>query len=735
MTKDKTIKKDDPSSKETKTVDNIKMEMESDVLTAEERKEIIQMVRDDAEYGKVVQVDYVAQKVLDLKHYHMEKPSAIEGLDKEDWMSDRNLGLARATADSYQAVLLATCWTPDSINFVATTTNDIDNRVNQEKFTKWGMGKNEANAHPEIDAFIHNRVVQGFSCLKVYKKTWEEWVDRRIPVKNKAGKTYKWEIKTEKVKREKGVIENIDDIDDILMPEYGKNIQELSFFAQVLHLDGETILRYLDRKVFKPADKEKYKDKLYGKVYSEWESEIGAEKLEAKGITRESIGDVDVRRQILNPIEWYGYYTKNGRTERYRFIVDLDNDEVLSSKPVRKINRSGKIPYSGGSLDKEPGMIRGTSLMQLIAPVVNAFNNVFNQKSDFQYATNCPSGFYVPEEGNTKANFKLVPNILYPVSGPDAKQSVYMPNRQMSMAWAESDIRILFEVLDRLTGAASYFNTSQLRNKTLGQDMLVDKQSETRFGLWVSRIMEDIQEAVGMWFETYQDYPPKNLAERILGEKGEQLFKNLSIDDLRGNGSPQMTPDTVAGSKMFRKQLQMQAFAMGQQMVWLNPQINPKGNWNLCSDTWKELLGLTDDEVVRYLGPCPKGKFDEAQLANEWTKFMKGEDFDPPEGVTALSVQHMEGHQKQKDEKYNDLAEEYRPNFDAHLFKTMVNAMKFMKGVETEAMVNRMAMAQIADNDYRGIQPPKPGAPTTPTVPPAGPGAVMQPAGPEEGGQ
>lgn len=736
MGKDKLDKKDKPESTESKTVVDIKVETESDIFTSAEKTDIVQIVRDDVEYGILIQTDYVAQKVLDLQHYHCEKPSKLEGLDKKRWMSDRNLGLARAVADSYQAVLLTTCWTPDSINYVATRTNDINNKVNQEKFTKWGMGKQEANTHPEVDGFIHNRVVVGFSCLKIYKKTWEEWVDKRIPVKNKAGKTYKWEIKTEKVKMEKGLIENIPDIDDILMPEYGKNIQELPFFVHVLHLDGEIVLSYIDRKVFKPADKEKYKEKLYSHAYSEYKSKLSDEKLKAKGVSSEAdVGEIDIRRLPIHLHEWYGYYTKNNRTERYRFIVDLENDEVLSGKPVRKINRSGKIPFAGGTLDKEPGMLRGTSLMQLIATVVNAFNNVFNQKSDFQYVENCPIGFYVPDEGYTQQKYELEPMVNYPVAGPDASRSVYFPNLQRSMAWADSDYRILLEILERLTGAASYFNTQQLRNKTLGQDLLVDKQSETRFGLWVARIMEDVQEAIGMWFELYQDYPPKNLAERVLGKDGKQLFNNLSIDSLRGEGAVQMTPDTVAGSKMYRMQLQMKTWEVAGGMIWLNPQVNPRGNWQLCADTLKELRGYTDDEIVRYLGEQPKAKFSDTELDSEWTRFMNGEDFDPPEGETAIAMQHLQGHQKQKDEKYQDLDEEYRPNFDAHIFKTMINAMKFMKNVQTEAMVNKMAAGQIADQEYMGKPPvkpagqpapmvvPAPGGPAAPPVIPGGPGA------------
>jgi hypothetical protein len=718
MPKPKLEPKENPGQKTTERKTEIKIAPESDAFTSEERKAIVKIVSDDVDYGGSIQADYVSQKELDLKHYHCVKPSTLEGLTKKAWMSDRNLGLARAVGDSYQATLLATCWNPDSINFIATRTNDIDNRNNQEKFTKWGMGKQEANVFPEVDAFIHNRIVVGTSFLKIYRKVWEEWVDKRIPVKNKKGDTYKYDIKTEKVRFEKGIIENIADIDDILMPEYGKNIQELSFFIQCLHLDGELVLDYIKRKVFIPEDEKKYKEKLYNRVYSEKERTLGEEKLTALGITSGNMTDLDVRRLPITLYEWYGMHTKGGRTEKFRFIVDVENGEFLSGKPLRKINRSGKIPFVGRGLCNEPGNIRGISLMQIIAPVVNAFNCVFNQKSDFQYVTNCPFGFYTPSEGYTQAKFELEPLIMYPTDDPS---KINIPNIQRSMAWAESDIRILFEVLERLTGAASYFSSRGNQSKTLGQDLLIDKNSETRFGLWSSRIQNDLCEAIGMWFELYQDYPSKGLTERIIGEDGKKIFPNLSIDSLRGDTAVQMSPDVVAGSKAYKKQLIMWAFGAGQQMIWLQPQVNPSGNWNLCADTLKEMLNLSDNEVVRYLGEKPKAKFDESQLNNEWYDFMNGKDFDPPEGETQLALQHLEGHTKQKEEKYHLLDEEYRPNFDSHYFKTMVNAMQFLKQAQVDQMANQMASQAITQG---GRQPRQGTMPIQPqNAPPGAPGA------------
>ena len=723
------LKKEKPKKTTKKEVKDIKLDIKSDPFSTDERKAIIKVVKADIEHGEKVQKDYVDQKIKDLQHYHSERPSVIENLTKLPWMSDRNISLARAVADIFQAVLLATCWNPDTINYVATKKSSVNNRENQVKFTKWGMGKHEANAKPQVDDFIHNRIVLGTSFFKIYREVWDEWVDRRIPLKDKDGNTYAYDIKTKKETFRRGVIENIPNIDDILMPAYGGDIQKMSFFIHVLHMDGEAVLNYIEKKRFIPDNVEEYKKKLLNHAYNQKKSELGQEKLDNLGITAATMTELDVRRLHIDLHEWYGHYTKDGRDEKFRMVVDYTNEEFLSGKPVRKINRSGKIPFAGGSLAKEPGHVRGDSLMKIIGPIINAFNNVFNQKSDFQYVTNCPFGFHNPDEGYSKQVYALEPMKSYPVSG-EPSRSVYFPNLSRSMAWAESDMRILLEVLERLTGAASYFMTTQSKQGTLGRDQIVEQKGETKFGLWVSRILEDITEAVSMWFETYQDFPPKNLAERILGKDGEQLFPNLSIDTLRGDSNAQMTPDVVAGSRSYRLQLQMWAFQAGQQMVWLHPQVNPKGNWNLCADTFREVLNLTDSDIRRYLGEEPKGEFDETELETEWTRFMNGEDFDPPEGETQMALQHLQGHTKQKNEKYDKLDKEYRPNFDAHFFKTIVNYMKFMQNAQRDMMINRVASSEIMNRGPGGQPIQQPGPGQGPGGPQPGPG----PGGPGPGG-
>ena len=697
--------KKNPLPAEEKEIPRADLELESDKYSPKQQKDIVEMVISDYDVGISSSKDWLQQKLKDLQHYDAEKPSIIEGLTKRKWMSDRNLGVAPATADTYQATLLATSWTPDTLHWVAMEENDFENRDNITKFSKWAVSKSEGNVYPAIDDYIHNKITLGFSVFKIYWKVWYEWIDKRIPKNDKEGNFVKYDTKTVKERFEKGVIENIDDIDDIVIPDFGKSLQDQSFIIHVLHIDSNTFKDRAKRDIFKNIpdnNVDAFIKKLKGARLGD-SGKLRKRKEQQLGL--KDANDADPKVFTIDLLEWYGTHTKGNKTERYRFIAEPYTKTLLAGKPLRKITRTGKFPFVGGPLIRRPGKIRGKSLLKLIAPIVNAINNVFNQASDFQFVTNCPFGFHrVTDENYTKQAYELEPGNSYPTGDDNPSESVYFPNMQRSFVWEFQTINMLFETLERLTGAASYFMSNQRgKSGTATRDVIINEKSETRFGLWVKRIQEEICEAITMFINMYQDWAPPNLGERVLGENGKKLFKNLSVKTLRGNYDSRMTPDIHMGSKTLERQSLTWVYENFKENIFMNPQVNPKGLYNLSADTLKKMMGEID--VERYLGKEPKGQFgDIKDVEDEWSRFMQGDKFSPPEGPTQQAIQHYVGHQIQKEEKLHELAEEYRPNFEAHLFETMMNVKKFMQVAQQEQMANELA-GQMVEGEDSGRSP------------------------------
>lgn len=710
-----------------KAVSRIEPSIETNNFSKSEQKEIVKIVVQDAMSNIESMAQWLADRRLDIQIYEGDRPSKLEGLQKKDWQSDRNLGMTAATCDAYQATLLATNWNPDTLNFKDSRENDIDRKDDITEFSKWGLGRAESNVTQAVDDFIHNRITQGFSVFKIYWKVWYQWVDKRIPKKDKAGNTISYDIKTEEMRFERGIIENIANLEDFLTPSFGETIQDLPNCIHVLHLTGEDLLDYAERNIFVNVD-ENWIQSLKGACFDWRLKTLGKEKAWNLGLkTPDDITNVDLRVFPIDIYEWYGMYEKNGRKERYRFHVEPTTNTFMAGKPLRKVPgcRTGKYPFAGGAFIRRPGFLRGKSLPRLVSNIMNALNNIFNQKSDFQYVENCPFGFHKPDENYDKQVFDLKPGVSYPTEDP---KNINFPNLSRSMAWAEADIQLLLELLERMTGAASYFmSNGQGVSGTATRDAIINEKSETRFGIWVRRIGDDIAEAIDIWLGMYQDCAPPGLAERVIGEDGKKLFPNLSIETLQGNYTAYMAPDILAGSKTMKKQVFGIAYQMAQTSPWFSPQINPRGNWEFTADTFKA-IGLMN--IEDYMPPKPPVPYGDASVIDKlWGQFKQGEtpDVDP----AADNMQILQGlTQKIKTDMY-EVDEEYRPNIQGYMVQLMVAAKDQLKKAQEQQIATQMA-ANTIHGINTGVNPGgTPGAPA-----PAGkvfqappPANIAQPTG------
>jgi hypothetical protein len=250
---------------------------------------------------------------------------------------------------------------------------------------------------------------------------------------------------------------------------------------------------------------------------------------------------------------------------------------------------------------------------------------------------------------------------------------------------------LFFEIIERLTGAASYFQSRGRQSKTLGQDEMIERNSDTRFGLWVNRIIQDIDEAITFWIEMYQDWAPRDLGERILGEDGKKLFPNFSIETIRGGYDAKITPDIISGSKELKRQIAVWAYETLSLSPWFAPQINPRGSWRLARNMAKE-SGLVDIEAD--MPPEPKPQFGESNIVkNKWTQLKQGEMPEIEEGDDPLEL-YM-GFIQKSEESRDELDPEYRPNLDAFMFRLNILMFKEMQRMQMEQQSNQMAQGMI----------------------------------------
>lgn len=698
---------------------HVNPELKSDAFGSDEQRDICTKVKLCLENDLHDMDEWITNRELDLKMYQGAKPSVIENLDKEDWQSDRNLGMCAATCDAHQATLLATCYNEERIHFKPTKTDSADRSDNLEKFTKWALGPQEADVYSEVDDYIHNRITQGVSYFKIGWKVWYKWLDRRVPkydTKANPPRFIKYEIETEHKRFERGYIENIDDVSDLIYPTEGSTLQSKDHLIHRIHTTVDTIIKRGESGEYLNVDEE-YKKKLKKYVFDNRLNVLKKEKLEEMGLkTADDVTDDMLRHFEIDIYEWYGEHDKKGgNEEEYRLIVDVTNMTFLAGKPLRKINRKAKRPFVGSGLIRRPGLVQGTSIPSLIADPVNAFNNTYNQKSDFQYVENCPYFFYDPQDPLIKSTYALRPGRGYPVENPN---NVSFPKNTRSMGWAEYDFELLFQIIERLTGAASYFMSNrQGISGTATRDAIINEKSETRFGLMVKRLIKDISEAITMFVNQYQDWAPPDLGERVLGDDGKQLFPNMSLETLMGDYDAYVSPDIISGSKTLEREISGWALDRLSQTIWFDPMMNPRGNWELVSQAGKK-MGM--DNIDNLMPPKPQAEWAQSEVVSKkFNEIKQGilPEIDASDDIMTLYM----GFNDLKITKYDDLDKEYKPNFDVYLFNLGVAMMQEQKRMMQEKAVNALAMNEISKiestrEDTTNPMPVGPGAKVDQTV-------------------
>jgi hypothetical protein len=648
---------------------------ESDKFSPKEQKEIVDKIilLLDKERGNLS--EWIEKKKKSLKMSYNSSPSEIENLSKKDWMSDRNIGFCGATCDAIRTTLFSTCYNPDSIHAQPTEKNDVDRAGNVEKFIKAIVTDPRNKVENEFKDCCDNVVRVGVGFMKIYWNVDIKYINQRS-----------W--KNGKLTIEKGVekrfeyakIVNIANVDNIVCSDDANDINDLPFFSEKVSLYGADIKRFSKLGLFVNVD-EKFKAKVVG--CNPDRSGLDEVKKDEQEISAD-YSELDFDVAPVDVIEAYLYFEKNGREEKYRFYIHEETETFLGGKPLRDVIPSGRLPYVCIPFDKITGKLRARSMPELIGDISNQINTCFNQKTDFQYTKNCPTGFYDPADPNVKGTFELEPNKMYPTNSP---QSVQLHRGGGSETWAIQDIQLLMEMGERISGAASYFLASNSKQSTATRDSIVAQKSDTRIGIWVKALLVGESDIFNMAVELYQAFAPSELGTRLLGKDGKNLFDNFSAEQIQGYYDVKLSPDIVAGSKAYKASLALNRY----DLLSKNPLVMqyPVGLWNLTYDTLKE---TGTDFPDKYLPNEPK---DEQKLSeeieNEFFKFQQGDIFEPPEGGSVEAIAHLKGHFKQF-ERLHLIPKEHQHLFTDHIFKTQLNIKNFKSEMMNEQIANQLVL-------------------------------------------
>jgi hypothetical protein len=647
-------------------------------FTSIEQKKIVEMVQEAVDSDVDLLKEWQEEKARDLQRAMGKKPSEVQGLKKKSWMSDRDIGLCGAICDATRSTTLARTANADMLTVTPTEDNDIDRSKNVERFMKWAISDPKKKFQNVALGAITNTVQTGIAFLKIGWKRESKYINERT-VDEKGNVSYEY---GKKVIHEDGFIENVADVDDILCPDYGEDINDLDHFIVINHMTVADLEAYKERGQFiNVTDDLKKANK--GKVNEQGIDSQKGVKDEQQGIIpqsreKESASNVDI-------YEYYGYYKKNGKNEKYRFYVELETATFLGGKPLRDIVPSARLPYVAVPFDIIPGRIRSLSLIKKTKDITDQINCIYNQNTDYQTIQNNPAFVGSSSDTKIKGRTEVSPGDFVKSGDPSNVRAL---THQASFSWADSQFNFLLSQLEKRTAQPGLFQTADSKKTTATRDVIVDENSKVRQGLEVSAVISAFSEALNLLLEQYQYFAPPTMGTRVLGKDGKKLFDDFKPADILGRYDIKIAEDIVGGNRAFKANLAMKRLEIGLQDPFVKNNAN--GMWQLFNDTYRD-LGIDNPDKYQAKQPPSDDKISD-EVEDEFFRMQQGDEIDPPEGKSAQALVHLQEHTKQRIEQAYQLDEKALEELDRHILITMKNVQDFQQEMQNEQISNELAL-------------------------------------------
>jgi len=365
------------------------------------------------------------------------------------------------------------------------------------------------------------------------------------------------------------------------------------------------------------------------------------EKLEPLLVVPEPSGNLDdkeksrlrrikLRNMPIEVIRWYGHYDVDGvgMDESVRMIISEEHKVYLGGVRMRDITKSGRRPVDFTKYDsylQRPEELDGEGVLHKVFELANEMDAIFNQMTDAHTLAVLRPFFYDPSGDLDAAAITLGPNKGIPVTDP--QKNVYFPDFAIPTERLINAIGLVQQFIERLTAASEYVMGRESGivggSGTATRTNAIIQSAEIRFTLPSERLRAGAARILEQHLDLIQLNIPQGFEQRVLGEKGDQLFLagELTSMGLSGEYSAYLLPDPSMGSKQTERDMMGQIYSI----LSMNPIVmsDPQKLYML---TYDYLKGLGKDEayIVRWLGPAPTPDMVDDPL-EENTLMLRGE--------------------------------------------------------------------------------------------------------------
>lgn len=343
---------------------------------------------------------------------------------------------------------------------------------------------------------------------------------------------------------------------------------------------------------------------------------------------KERIKQIKLRNMPVEVIREYFHFDIDGVgiNESVRIIISPEHRLYLGCVRMRDITKSGRRPIKFTKYDSyldRPEELDGEGVLHKVRELSEEIDAIFNQMTDAHTLAVLRPFFYDPSGDLDAPAINLGPNKGIPVTDP--QRNIYFPSLEIPTERLINAIRMILEFIERLTAASSYVMGKESEivggSGTATRTQAIMQSAEIRFTLPSERLRLAAGDILEQHLDLIQLHIPQGLEQRILGEKGQAVFRQgeLSEEGISGEYDAFLLPDPSMGSKQSERELMGILYSMLMQNIIVG--TDPMKIHYITSE-WLKANGKDESFILKSLGPAPKQ-----------------DDIDDPEDENTLMIQ------------------------------------------------------------------------------------------------
>jgi hypothetical protein len=674
---------------------------------------------------------------------------ARENVSPWDWGSNFHVPLTLTYGKAVHARLWQLFSNPNGFYSVdALKEGDMEKEVPIKQFMDWVLYKytnNKLGARREFDRWLWDLAFGGSGYLKVYwKKSQREYRDVVVTPELTETLFFDPQSATGKVRTESKLIEKEQDVveeletpqirrilaEDIAMPLGYHDPQDCPSVVLRCYMDTESLKEKARQKIFYSEAVEFSLDFTESRfLQNDNTSTLKTDRAEMDGYDPNDFAD---GQHVI--LEYYGpaYIQKKVNeddldkdiTKKKREIVawiHKASGRVLGWTYLSRISPSGLRPIFKADYVTFPERSDGVGVGEMLYDIQRNVDALHNLRMDNGTLASIPMFAYRAGSSSLKPHImKIRPGEGIPV---DDVNDVRPFNFPFLTGFGNQEQGQLTDYAERLLALSDLQlgrapnKVGALRNAT-GSNLLA-QESGIQLEIHFDRIAECMSKLLKCLFELCRERMPEELFFRVMGERGQPIFGQVSRKDLRGEFDFNISADILGQSQLEKQQMAMLVMQTLQQPV--NTQtgiVTPENLYNMAKNFLKvHKIARVDD----FITPPPDYKGPRLDTESRLARIMTGQGENIAETVR-LDEDHTKALQALENFQSSDLFGVLGTQTQIAQFQELMNAHMQMQTAQAAGptMPNQSGMQipgeGIAPDNMGGIAPDQVGVPNGPVV-------------------